>query len=148
MKIFSLTLTFTLIYALSYADGDYCFNEAGTRYNIAPELLWAIANHESGFKPDAINWNKNGSFDVGTMQVNSAWAKTLGEDYWQRMFDPCENIMAGAWVLRQCINSAGYNWGAVGCYNTGSSRKGQSYINKIVKVLEKARLLESIASVK
>ena len=94
-------------------------------YNISPQLLWGIAKHESGLKPDAINWNTNGTYDYGVMQINSSWSKILGKERWAALSDPCENIKTGAWILNQCIKDYGYGWTAVGCYNSRTPGKSQ-----------------------
>lgn len=120
------------------ALAEYCFAEAGLKYNISPDLLWAIAKTESNFNPKAINRNKNGTYDYGVMQINSTWAKTLGPDVWKNLGNPCQNIHVGAWVLAQCIERHGYNWEAVGCYNARSKTKRDIYASKIYKTLQEA----------
>ena len=57
----------------------FCFEEAGSQYGISPQLLWSIAKTESNFNPRAINRNSNGTYDYGLMQINSSWAKRLGQ---------------------------------------------------------------------
>ena len=61
--------------------GDYrqCFVEAGRQYGIAPDLLEAMAKVESGYRPDAVNQNSDGSVDVGLLQINSFWYRSLGK---------------------------------------------------------------------
>jgi len=113
----------------------FCFEEAGMQYNLPPQLLWSIAKNESNFKPDAVNRNKNGSYDYGIMQINSGWASKLGERLWSELADPCTNVKVGAWILRQCINDYGYNWKGVGCYNSRTPGKNQAYANKIAGIL-------------
>ncbi len=90
-----------------------------------------IARVESGLNPRALNKNANGSIDMGLMQINSAWLKTLkvtGDDL---MNDACLNTMTGAWVLRQCVDRFGYTWEAVGCYNACSKEKRVNYAWKV-----------------
>src|SRR3990172_7782256 len=95
-----------------------CWQEAGSRYQVDPALLHAIARTESGLNPAAINRNRNGSIDIGLMQINSAWFPTLAkygistQDVWE----PCTNIHVGAWVLAQNMQKLGVNWDAVGAY--------------------------------
>ncbi len=48
-----------------------CWQLAGERYGIEPELLQAIAIVESNGNTRAINKNRDGSMDVGLMQINS-----------------------------------------------------------------------------
>lgn len=119
---------------------DGCFDQAGIRYNIAPQLLRVIASHESGMDPHALNTsNVDGSYDQGLMQVNSRWRNTLLEfgiapqDLW----DACININVGAWILAGNIARYGYNWDAVGAYNAGTgnteevARRREAYAQKI-----------------
>lgn len=114
----------------------FCFEEAGKKYNISPVLLKSIARVESGLNPKAVNRNANGSTDMGLMQINSAWLKTLNVTRDDLMNDACLNTMTGAWVLRQCIDRHGYTWEAVGCYNAYSADKRVNYAWKVFHKLK------------
>ena len=106
-------------------------------YGIAPRLLWSICKGESNFNPAAVNYNTNGSYDFGLMQINSSWAPTLRKKGipWNTLADPCTNVKVGAWVLAQCINDYGYTWSAVGCYNSRTPSKRGRYAAKIAKLM-------------
>ena len=98
-----------------------CWQNAAKQFHISPHLLKAIAKQESNFNPQAVNSNKNGSVDLGLMQINSRWLPELA-NYSVRssdLFNACVNIWVGAWILRQKINHFGNNWRAVGAYNAG-----------------------------
>lgn len=112
----------------------FCFDYAGRYYDISPELLSAIAFVESSHDPNALNRNRNGTVDYGLMQVNSQWAPEFGQ-YWDYIKDPCYNVLAGAWILKQCIARFDDTWGAVGCYNTGRA-EGKNALRYIQKVKE------------
>ena len=112
----------------------FCFEEAGSQYGISPQLLWSIAKTESNFNPRAINRNSNGTYDYGLMQINSSWAKRLGTT-WNDLGEPCTNVKVGAWVLAQCIQDYGYNWRAVGCYNSRTPSKGDRYAGRVYRIL-------------
>ena len=114
----------------------FCFEAAGTEYGVSPGLLWSIAKVESGFAPQAVHWNQNGTYDYGLMQINSGWAQRLGP-VWQSLGDPCTNVKVGAWILAQCVQRYGYMWEAVGCYNSSSERKRQEYARKIYAVFKR-----------
>ena len=122
---------------------SFCFEEAGAEYGISPQLLWAIAKKESGFKPHAINYNSNGSFDFGLMQINSSWYDKLGHDRWMMLGDACFNVKTGAWVLAQCISRYGNTWDAVGCYNSSKKSTRIRYANSIYGILVKAGVIRS-----
>ncbi len=113
-----------------------CFDSAAATYNIAPEVLRAIAHVESGGNPVAVNWNGNGTYDYGVMQINSTWYPALGKERWSLLGDPCFNINVGAWILSQCIRKYGYSWMAVGCYNAGSIDKRSAYAHKVANALK------------
>ena len=126
-------LLFFLLSATAFA---FCFEEAGAKYGISPDLLWAIAKVESSFNPLAINRsNRNGSYDFGLMQINSSWYRVLGDDLWQKLADPCVNVYVGAWVLAQCMQEYGYTWQAVGCYNAVTQSKRDRYIKRVQNAL-------------
>ena len=115
----------------------FCFEEAGTMYGIAPRLLWGICKGESNFNPAAVNYNTNGSYDFGLMQINSSWAPTLRKNGipWNTLADPCTNVKVGAWVLAQCVNDYGYTWAAVGCYNSRTPSKRDRYAARIARLM-------------
>ena len=125
-----------LICLLPCIVNAFCFEEAGQKYGISPVLLECIAKTESNLDPKATNINKNGSIDIGLMQVNSYWIKPLGFDRDRLLNDCCYNTMAGAQILRQCIDRHGYTWEAVGCYNATSLDKKKNYSWKIFRQLK------------
>jgi hypothetical protein len=116
-----------------------CFEQAALTYNINPLLLWAIAKVESNFNPYALNKNKDGSYDIGIMQINSSHLKTL-EKYGlidkRYIWEPCYNIHVGAWILSKCIQKFGYSWEAIGCYNAVTPWKRKKYSYKVYKTIE------------
>ena len=91
-----------------------CWQEAGSRYQIAPALLYAIARTESALDPEASHRNRDGSVDIGLMQINSAWLPELARHgiSARELWDPCTNIHVGAWVLAQQISKLGMTWNA------------------------------------
>ena len=115
----------------------FCYEEAGNRYGISPNLLYAISKGESNFNPFAVNHNSNGSYDYGLMQINSSWEPTLRKlgIPWGTLADPCTNVMVGAWVLSQCIQDYGYTWSAVGCYNSRTPSKRDRYAARIARII-------------
>lgn len=119
----------------------FCYEEAGSRYGISPNLLYAISKGESRFNPIAINYNTNGSYDYGLMQINSSWEPTLRKlgIPWDTLTDPCTNVMVGAWVLSQCIRDYGYTWPAVGCYNSRTPSKRDHYAARIARIVREER---------
>jgi hypothetical protein len=77
------------------SSASACWEDAAARYGVNPYLLYAIAKTESNLNPSAINRdNKNGSYDIGLMQINSRWLPTLRKYGIEesQLWDACLNI--------------------------------------------------------
>ncbi|SNB45541.1 lytic transglycosylase domain-containing protein [Geobacter sp. DSM 9736] len=138
MRRYILTLLLGVAACPNGVAHSFCFEEAGTIYRVSPRILWSIAKQESNFNPVAINYNTNGSYDFGVMQVNSVWAPALRKIgiQWDALADPCTNVKVGAWVLAQCIRDYGYGWAAVGCYNSRTPSKRNIYATRIARIMQ------------
>ncbi|NVZ26798.1 transglycosylase SLT domain-containing protein [Pseudomonas gingeri] len=107
----------------------FCWDSAGRRHGIEPELLYAIAQVESDLRAQAVGHNSNGSRDIGLMQINSLHLPRLaarGITEQQLLEDPCLSVQVGATILAEFIERHGYGWTAVGAYNAGSGEDRQA----------------------
>jgi len=126
---------------LSQPEGS-CFDLASKTYSIPVDLLKAIAIVESNNNPLAVNVsNKNGTKDIGLMQINSRWLKEL-EKYSiseKDLYDPCQNVIVSAWILRQKLDRYGYNWHGIGAYHSVTPKLNSRYAWKIYNAMEGLR---------
>jgi len=136
-------LTTTLIGAmagmalLGVARAD-CLDDAAAYHGVSPVLVRGIAQVESGLRSWVTNRNRNGSEDIGLMQVNDSHLPRLAR-YGitrQSLLDPCTNAYVGTWILSDCLNRYGQTWTAVGCYNAGSPDKRLRYANRVYQLLQ------------
>ena len=132
-------LIFITLLSLPHTAQAFCFEEAGRRYGVSSQILWAIAKAESNFDSSATNHNTNGSRDVGLMQINSLWEKELGAA-WDCLDDPCHSVMVGAWILSRCLREFGNTWQGVGCYHSRTPHLNERYAARIAEILRQAGL--------
>jgi soluble lytic murein transglycosylase-like protein len=116
-----------------------CIDDAAAFHRVSPQLVRAIAQHESGMRADAVNANSNGTEDLGLMQINSSWLPLLARFGIGRaeLFNACVNAYVGTWILASNIRRFGPTWKAVGAYNATSSAKQLTYANAIYRRLQR-----------
>ena len=131
-SLFTIIVTFFLFVSTARAQ-SYCFNRAAFKYGLPVSLLKAVAYTESGFNPQAVDYDKNGTYDYGVMQINTVWYKQL-KPYWNNLADPCYNVMVGSWILFRCVKRFGGIKKGLACYNSGSPdvKNDKKYVDKVL----------------
>lgn len=116
-----------------------CLQAAAEKHGVAYVLLRAIAEQESGFNPQALGRNTNGSYDVGLMQINTGWQATLNRFGigLNDLYKPCVSADVGAWLLASNFRSMGVSWRAIGAYNAVTEWKRVQYAHKVHGRLQK-----------
>lgn len=119
MRAIILVITF-LVPGVCAAQA-MCFEKAAKLAGVDRDLLVAMAIQESGMNPRAMHQNKDGTFDIGVMQINTSHLPLLKQAGLGRrdLFNACVNIMIGAILMKDCIRVEGNKWRAVGAYNAG-----------------------------
>ncbi|MDI3258416.1 MAG: lytic transglycosylase domain-containing protein [Sinobacteraceae bacterium] len=111
-----------------------CIEQAAHRYEVPAALIRSVLDVEGGGYGVAAR-NRNGSEDLGWMQINTIWLPQLvqyGIDRRTLLTDPCINISVGAWILRFYALREGEWTRAIRAYNTGSGERGQAYAYKVI----------------
>ena len=123
-QILILFLGFTGVCNAENIPHQECFIKAANQYKVPYEILTAIAYVESRFQSVKSKPNKNNTYDLGVMQINSHWLPSLailGINEKMLLDNPCQNIYMGAWVLAQNFKTYGTNWTAIQRYNGANS---------------------------
>jgi len=114
---------------------EACIVRAASHYGAHPDIIRAVLKSEGG-KPGQIRRNKDGSFDMGPMQINSVHLPELAKyGITQAMLtnDECLNIHIGTFYLqRHIITTPGFGtpsgyWKAVGKYHSATPEKNIRY---------------------
>jgi soluble lytic murein transglycosylase-like protein len=101
---------------LPEAEAEAIIEEAAAREGLAPALLRAVIERESGFRPCAVS--PKGA--LGLMQLMPGTAADLGVG---DVFDPAENVGSGARFLARLLERYGGDLElALGAYNAGPAR--------------------------
>ena len=140
---------------------DFQFVRSCDYWKVPLKLALAIARHESGMNPWAVNvsgqsymfrtrdeahrmvdlaWRRGESFDVGIMQVNSYWVRRYGLDP-HLLLDPKKNIIFGVWILSKEIERFGLTWRAVASYHTPVDEHPERGANYAAAVIHQLTLL-------
>lgn len=120
------------VMAMFASQASACWGDAGERYGVSADLLYAIARVESNLNPKAVNrshFQRTGSYDIGLMQINNRHLSVLSRHGIREsdLFDPCTNIQVGAWLLSGLFSQRGTTWDAVGAYNAACTQlKGEA----------------------
>lgn len=110
-----------------------CINQAAVIYHVPASLILSILSVEGGDVGTA-SPNKNGTYDYGPMQINSIWLnriKPYGYTKQQVQYDPCINVMVGAWILSKNIADSPDLWRGIGGYHSYTPLLNERYQNKV-----------------
>lgn len=82
-----------------------CVKDAAEDYRVPHLLLLAVLKKESNAKPGSIGRNRNGTYDLGPAQMNTAswvpyFAKRYGITPQSLTYDMCQSIRAMAYAIR------------------------------------------------
>lgn len=127
-----------------------CLMMAAQTYNVPPAVMLGIMRVEGGRVGQAVGPNKNGTYDLGPMQINTLWVNKLAK-HWNVNYntafsmikdDPCVNVSVAAWILRQRLNESGNLTLAIAHYHSKTPKFGYVYARKVIGVIRKMDLIQ------
>ncbi len=117
-----------------------CSIAASLEYYVPADVLLAVAEVEGG-RPGTVSRNENGTVDIGPMQFNSAYLRTLGQYGITRedVNQPgCYPYRLAAWRIKNhIVNDKGDLWTRVANYHSRTSWYNQIYREKVIKKARK-----------
>jgi hypothetical protein len=122
------------MFAIPHADVPLrCINEAAIEQHIPARLIISLLSVERG-RNGKVEVNKNGTYDIGPMQINSSWLpdlKKYGITREDIQFNPCINVKVGAWIAAKFIASESNLLTGIGDYNSHTKKFNQAYYQKV-----------------
>lgn len=118
-----------------------CVEQAAARFELPTKILHSILKAEGG-KPGEKRLNKNGTFDLGPMQINTLWLNKFSQytNEQQIMNNGCVNVLVGAWILKsQIIQAGGDFWKGVGNYHSRTPERHKWYQWKVYNISKSLR---------
>jgi soluble lytic murein transglycosylase-like protein len=114
-----------------------CVPQAAHRHGVDPWLLAAILHVESGFRPQVVRRNANGTHDVGMAQINSIHFPELARHGIspQHLFDPCIASHVAAWHLARQLKAQGHTWRGLATYHSATPCHNQRYALRVWNTL-------------
>jgi soluble lytic murein transglycosylase-like protein len=109
-----------------------CINQAAEIFSVPAMMIISVMKIENGRNGDAIK-NKNGTYDLGVLQVNNRWLKQLkpyGITQKKLQFDPCVNVEVGTWILAKHMAKK-EGWKGVGNYHSFTPMHNARYRQKV-----------------
>jgi len=128
--------------ASAHAD---CFDAAASYQGVNPLILRAIATIESHGNPLAIHHNKNGTTDIGELQINSIHLRELAAFGIRAkdLLDECVNVYVAAWHLKKQMVAYGNTWDAIGAYHSRNPRLRDQYVRLVKATLARWGVIDA-----
>jgi len=127
-----------------------CLMLAAQTYSVPPAVLVGIYKAEGGAVGQAVA-NKNGTYDLGPMQINTVWVPDLAAKWgvsestaskWLRD-DACTNVGVAAWILRGHIDETGSLSQAIGNYHSRTPYHNAKYKNRVIAIMKDNGLIKT-----
>ncbi|MEO8402737.1 MAG: lytic transglycosylase domain-containing protein [Gammaproteobacteria bacterium] len=111
----------------------HCINDAALTFHVPAKLILSILATERG-KIGQLVKNKNGTYDIGPMQINSSSLAELSKYHIQQsdiQFDFCTNVKVGAWMLAKKIAHRNNLLEGIGDYNSHTPQFNRNYYTQV-----------------
>jgi hypothetical protein len=112
-----------------------CSITAAQRYGLPPSVMLAVAQIEGG-RPGLARPNRNGAYDLGPMQLNTAWLAELrpyGVDPRWALASGCYPYQLAAWRIRAHLErDRGDYWTRVANYHSRTPAQNRPYRAQVI----------------
>lgn len=115
-----------------------CIQQAAGGRVWLEKTLWGLRDQEAGWVGAEIA-NKNGTHDLGPLQINSFWVPKLSSLIGRSpvqvrawlVSDPCFNVQAARWIFLSELRATGDYWKAIGAYHSPTGWRQRRYVDAV-----------------
>jgi len=127
-----------------------CIDKAAATFGIPALPIHILREVEAGQVGQNSALNKDGSYDIGPMQINSSWLPTitrLGISEMELRDNGCINAYVGTWIYyKGWLDSNKETVMAMAKYHSPSPRYQAEYLDQILKILDRRMGRQSLAA--
>ncbi|TAL63610.1 MAG: conjugal transfer protein [Burkholderiaceae bacterium] len=122
---------------------DVCIRGAARHYGASEDVIRALIRTEGGTTGE-VRHNKDGSVDMGLMQINSVHLTDRGpEGLWRYgitandlIYNECLNIYIGTWYVQMRVMKRGDLWKGIGDYRSRTPSLNVDYQWRVYRALK------------
>lgn len=122
----------------------HCIRAAAGGRAWLEKTLWGLRDQEGGWIGADVA-NKDGSHDLGPLQVNSWWVDKIANITrrspktvrWWLANDACFNVSAARWIFLTGLASTGEYWKAIGAYHSPTAWRQKRYAASVSSHLKR-----------
>lgn len=131
----------TLPYSDARSEFFSCVAQSAVYFKIHPRIILSIADVEGGKNGSYVK-NKNGTHDMGIMQINTIHLPEIQQEYPQItesriVNDTCVNVYLSAKILYKKMKGKYSFWEGVGNYHSKTPHIREKYLNKLFAAYKK-----------
>jgi soluble lytic murein transglycosylase-like protein len=137
----ALLLVATGASAATEAEVRRCIDQSASAFGISPVPIRVLREVEGGAVGKVSRANKNGTYDIGPMQVNSLWLPALAElgiSERDLRDNACINVYVGTWIYyNQYLKSRDVVLAMARYHSPGARHHQARYLGLVQRVLER-----------
>lgn len=128
--------------AASSLSPQQCARLASKAFGVPLAVILVVMEQEGGQVGQEVV-NKDGSVDMGPMQINSSWLPTLAGFHITReqvRDDACVNVYVGTWLLHRLLLEHKSVGEAIANYNSPLPEYQAKYLKSVEAIIQRHRL--------